>query len=164
MRQVGLCKFGWARIVVVLFGGIGLALGLAGRVAARVPQDKWEVPAAAKRVKNPYPATPAAIAAAKVVYKNNCDGCHGDTGRGDGVEAMMYDPPPDDLTDARVMNAQTDGELYYKITQGRRPMPGFAKPLSDQQRWQLVDLLRTFVPRSRPVAAGKSAAKTHGKH
>jgi mono/diheme cytochrome c family protein len=38
----------------------------------------------------------------------------------------------------------TDGEIFWKITTGRRPMPGFQNQLSDVQRWQLVNLLRTF--------------------
>ena len=38
-------------------------------------------------------------------------------------------PGPADLTDAKRMNKFTDGELYYKITVGKKPMPSFEKRL-----------------------------------
>jgi mono/diheme cytochrome c family protein len=60
----------------------------------------------------------------------------------------MYDPTPSDLTDAAKMSKVTDGEIYYQITQGRKPMPSFRKKLSEQQRWQLVLLVRSFAEHS----------------
>ena len=57
---------------------------------------------------------------------------------------MMYDPAPADLTDAARMSKITDGEIYYQITEGRKPMPSFKKRLTEEQRWQLVLLVRTF--------------------
>ena len=45
------------------------------------------------------------------------------------------------------MNGMPDGEIYWKITEGRKPMPSFKNQLSDEQRWQLVNFLRTLVPK-----------------
>jgi len=42
------------------------------------------------------------------------------------------------------MDRLSDGELYWQISKGRRPMPAFANKLSEQQRWQVVDYIRTF--------------------
>jgi mono/diheme cytochrome c family protein len=56
----------------------------------------------------------------------------------------MQKPSPNDLTDASHMNALTDGDIFYQITEGRRPMPSFKNRLTPDQRWQLVLLLRTF--------------------
>lgn len=39
--------------------------------------------------------------------------------------------------------AQTDGEIYWKITTGRSPMPSWSY-LSDDDRWSLVHFIRTF--------------------
>ena len=44
----------------------------------------------------------------------------------------------------KAVAAQTDGELFWKISEGHRPMPAFKKKLSEQERWQLVDYIRTF--------------------
>jgi hypothetical protein len=40
------------------------------------------------------------------------------------------------------MSPQSDGELFYKISEGRRPMPEFKTKLTEEQRWQLVLLMR----------------------
>jgi len=132
----------------VLAATIGLfLLGTdAARTVASPPQDEdWTAPDAAKKVKNPVPANPASMAAGKVVYANNCARCHGDGGKGDGPDADLYDPGPANFTDASLMRGMSDGELFYKITEGRRPMPSFKKDLNDTQRWQAVDYVRTFV-------------------
>jgi mono/diheme cytochrome c family protein len=44
------------------------------------------------------------------------------------------------------MNSVTDGEIFYQISQGRKPMPGFKKRLTEEQRWQLVLYVRSFAP------------------
>ena len=104
----------------------------------------WVVPLSAKEVKNPLTVSEASITAAKKIYDQRCVNCHGDTGKGDGSEAMMYDPQPADLTDAAKMSKVTDGEIYYQITEGRKPMPAFKNRLTENERWQLVLLVRSF--------------------
>ena len=72
---------------------------------------------------------------------------------------MMYDPPPADLTDAAKMNKVTDGEIFYQITVGRKPMPSFRKRLTEEQRWQLVLLVRSFAAQPAAVPSAPSPAK-----
>lgn len=122
--------------------------------------DAWPVPEEAKKLKNPIAANPASLAAGKALFMNDCAQCHGEQGKGDGSEAMMYDPQPADLTDAHMMSGMTDGEIFWKISEGRKPMPSFKKRFSDEQRWQLVNFVRSFVPKpAAPLAATKSPAK-----
>lgn len=104
----------------------------------------WVIPEEAKSRKNPVPPSEAAVNAAKPLYKENCAQCHGDTGKGDGSEALRYDPKPADFTDAPHMNTVTDGALFYQISQGRKPMPSFKRRMTEDQRWQLVLLIRSF--------------------
>ena len=104
----------------------------------------WVIPAAEKERKNPLTLSEANLAAAKRWYSDRCADCHGDKGKGDGSEAMMYDPAPSDLTDSAKMSKLTDGEIFYQITEGRKPMPAFKKRLTEEQRWQLVLLVRSF--------------------
>jgi mono/diheme cytochrome c family protein len=118
---------------------IFLAIGLAA-----FHKTPWAVPEAEKARKNPLTASNANISAAKQIYTEQCANCHGDTGKGDGSDAMMYDPSPADLTDAAKMSKKTDGEIYYQITEGRKPMPSFRRKLTEDQRWQLVILVRSF--------------------
>ena len=104
----------------------------------------WPVPEAAKQMKNPLQSSQAALASAQATYRDKCVNCHGDTGKGDGPDAASYYPPPNNLTDRPHMNSITDGEIFYRVTNGRKPMPSFKRKLTDEQRWQLVLLIRTF--------------------
>jgi mono/diheme cytochrome c family protein len=129
----------------VLFLFIALLLIAAGSaVYAFFHSGPWIVPEEAKRVVNPLKPSQANLPEARRLYEDKCAECHGETGRGDGNQSKMYNTPPANFTDAAHMNTMTDGELFYKITGGHRPMPGFKKRLSDEQRWQLVVLLRSF--------------------
>lgn len=131
-----------------------LAVSLVAAGWAAHGKHDWPVPEAAKKRKNPVARTDAAIAAARAIYLEQCSQCHGDTGKGDGPEAAMYAVKPPDMTDAKMMDEMTDGEIFYKISEGRQPMPGFKKQLTEEERWQLAHFLRTLVP-----PAGKKPAK-----
>ena len=112
----------------------------------------WVVPDAAKQARNPLAPSASALAAGRSVYLDKCAECHGDSGKGDGPQAKMYSPLPSDLTDAARLSKETDGELFYKITHGHKPMPAFRKRLSDEQRWQLVLAIRAFSRTGTPSA------------
>ena len=105
----------------------------------------WILPEEAKLVKNPLRIdTSAAAKQILPVYLDKCAECHGETGKGNGPQAKMYDPRPRMLTDTPHLGTVTDGELYYVITEGHKPMPSYKKKLTDEQRWQLVMLVRSF--------------------
>lgn len=124
--------------VVVLLAAAGSA------VYAFLHPGPWIVPEEAKRVVNPLKASQADLPGARRLYEDKCVECHGDSGKGDGSQAKMYDPKPSDLTDAAHMNSVSDGELFYKVSEGHRPMPAFKKRYSDEQRWQLVLFIRSL--------------------
>ena len=121
---------------------IGLIFMSIGFAAFQKPS--WDAPPDIKQKKNPVTPSDAVLKESKALYAEKCSNCHGDTGKGDGSDAMMYDPGPADLTDAKRMAKLTDGEIYYKITVGKKPMPSFEKRLSEEQRWGLVLLVRSF--------------------
>jgi mono/diheme cytochrome c family protein len=111
----------------------------------------WPVPEEARQLKNPLQPTPPALKSAREAYADKCAHCHGDTGKGDGRDAKRYDPAPSDLTDTKKMTGVTDGELFYKISEGKKPMPVFKNKLTDDQRWQLVLLIRSFAEPTAPA-------------
>ena len=104
----------------------------------------WIVPEEAKRVQNPLKPSEADLPGARRLYLDKCAECHGDSGKGDGSQARMYDPMPTNFTEAAHMGTLTDGELFYKISEGHRPMPAFKKRFTEEQRWQLVLFLRSL--------------------
>lgn len=108
-------------------------------------QDKpWDVPAEAAKLKNPYPADKENLAVGKQLYTKHCKSCHGKEGLGDGPKADELDTFPGDLTES-TFHAQTDGAMYYKLTEGRDEMPEFTKKIpSDEDRWLIVHYMRTL--------------------
>ncbi len=127
-------------------------------VISRGPHGKnhWPVPEAEKKRPNPVPGTPEAIESVRPIFVDKCVQCHGDTGKGDGPMAPMQDVEPANFQDAKMMNAMTDGEIFYKISEGREPMPSYKVQLSETDRWKLVHLIRTF---SRPAPKPQPQAK-----
>lgn len=113
-----------------------------GRVVAQDDYKPWVAPDDAKKVKNPVPATPENLEAAAEIYKDNCVLCHGDKGKGDGIAGRTTKIPPANFTDSKLMAAETDGSLFWKMSEGRGPMPTWKETLSEKERWQLVDYLR----------------------
>ena len=141
-----------ARLLLGMLAFVVIALALGVTVMNTV--RNWSENAAVRKLKNPVPATPEAVAAGKADYAEHCRNCHGEKGDGKGEKAAELSVAPGDFTDARKLNGRTDGELYWQITRGRLPMPAFDDKLTDQQRWQLVDYIRTF-------AAKSTSAGTH---
>jgi mono/diheme cytochrome c family protein len=137
-------------LVLLLFFAAAIALTLYAVM-------RWNAKAKARNLKNPIPATAQAIAAGGQIYQQHCQKCHGPNGDGKGEKAPELSTAPGDFTDAKKMSGLTDGELFWEITEGRRPMPAFADKLSEQQRWLVVDFIRTFAnePASRPAAQAK---------
>jgi mono/diheme cytochrome c family protein len=108
----------------------------------------WSATTAARKLKNPVPPTADVLAAGKENYAEHCRSCHGEKGDGRGEKAAELSVAPGDFTNARTIGRRTDGELFWQITRGRLPMPAFEDKLTDQQRWQLVDYIRTFADKS----------------
>ena len=103
----------------------------------------WVAPASAISMKNPVKADALSIKDGKELYIKNCKSCHGDAGKGDGTKAKNLDISCGDFS-LPEMSKITDGELYWKITEGRKPMPTFAKKLTDTERWSVVNYIRTL--------------------
>lgn len=112
---------------------------------APVFQDKpWVVPDASKKMKNPVKNDAENITLGKNLYAKHCRSCHGKTGEGDGNKAAELKTHPGDFTSAE-FQAQTDGAIFYKTTEGRDDMPEFKKKIaSDEDRWILVHYMRTL--------------------
>jgi Cytochrome C oxidase, cbb3-type, subunit III len=114
-------------------------------VYSLIQQNKpWIVPEEYKALKNPLLPSEPNLNSAKQIYSEECAQCHGEHGKGDGPEARTHAPLPADLTDSKRMATVTDGEIFYQISEGRRPMPSFKNRLTQDQRWQLVLLVRSF--------------------
>jgi mono/diheme cytochrome c family protein len=119
-----------------LFAALGTAA--LGQNLLYWPDPTWRAPETAVAQPNPLATRPSAMAGGKKLFSRNCVECHGKDGTG---------VPKKHTADLQlpVVQQQTDGALYWKITNGNtgRGMPSFSK-LPEPERWQLVLYLRTF--------------------
>lgn len=105
--------------------------------------EEWKAPARAAKKKNPFPADEKSLTAGKKVYVEECLSCHGEKGKGDGPGAKDLKKHPLNFT-TEAFHAQTDGALFWKITEGRKPMPAYAKAVTEEDRWHVINYLRTL--------------------
>jgi len=104
----------------------------------------WPVPDNFKKMKNPVVADATTIADGKALWNTHCKSCHGAKGMGDGSKAAQLKTEPGDFSKTDVQS-QTDGDFFYKLSEGRDDMPGFKKKLQDaDERWSLVNYMRTL--------------------
>ena len=110
-------------------------------------QDIWEVPQEAKTMVNPNQPSKKSLKNAEAMYKMRCVICHGEVGKGDGIGATALNPKPADHT-SEELQSQTDGELFWKISNGRGAMIGWGNGdnpmISTSDRWDLVNYIRTL--------------------
>jgi mono/diheme cytochrome c family protein len=93
---------------------------------------------------NPVPRTVDSIAAGAKLYQANCAACHGVDGRGGGPLSGTTAVRPPSLVSGH-LNAHTDGDIFYWITNGLSGgMPAWVSTLSEQERWDLVNYLRSI--------------------
>jgi mono/diheme cytochrome c family protein len=129
-------------VLVVLAVVAGIGAGSRALVAAANAP-----PPAAAAQPNPVDATEGSVARGENLYLANCASCHGVGGLGDGPAAAGMLPPPGALPDR--VGETTDGALAYRIAvgSGGTRMPAFAATLSENDRWDLVNYLRSRWPR-----------------
>jgi mono/diheme cytochrome c family protein len=105
--------------------------------------QQWQAPAEAASEANPVKDQPDAVAIGRVYFLQRCSDCHGREGKGNGWLSRQLAKPPTNLA-SRVVQANTDGELFWKITNGKPPMPASRARFTDEQRWYIVTFLRTL--------------------
>lgn len=129
----------------LMSGMLIVAITMAATVGAfsdDKPKGKpWNPPSEApKNIKNPK-ANDAKDG--KVLYEKNCKSCHGISGKGDGPKSANLEISAGDFT-SKEFKAQTDGTIFWKITEGRKPMPSFKEKLNDNDRWLITSYTRSL--------------------
>ena len=125
-----------ARVALAATGVAGLAIAAWGLSVAAYP-DTYLRP--------PVPYLSLSIDQGRSAFEVHCTSCHGAGGLGDGPLARTLRKPPANLSEPHTA-LHTPGDMFWWFTHGmpEGPMPGFAEVLDEEQRWDLVNFLRTF--------------------
>jgi mono/diheme cytochrome c family protein/peroxiredoxin len=123
--------------------GAGIAAALVGSGLAFPAISVQAFPDTYLATDIPYAAT--SIAAGLNHFEQNCTGCHGVSGHGDGPAASSLPVKPADLS-APHTALHTGGDLYWWVTHGiaASGMPAFADVLTNDDRWDIINFLGAF--------------------
>lgn len=133
MKKVLLVVLVFTALVLTACGGGGGA----DAVATLAP-----VPSEFAGQTNPLGAD--APAAGAIVFKTNCEACHGPLGDGDGPAGAALDPAPKNLGELQAKAG--DDYLFWRIAAGKEgtSMVAWKGVLTDEQIWQAVAFIRTL--------------------
>ncbi len=131
-------------LMVSVFALLTFAYWGGGAARADSMSGKWLSPAPSAVKKNPNAPTQDSIAAGQKIYSKTCALCHGKSGDADGPAVIELNIHPARLSDPQLLETESDGSLFWKITTGKKPMPAYGKRLSETDRWNLVNYVRTL--------------------
>ena len=104
----------------------------------------WNVPDKNAKMTNPVKNDATTLNNGKALYAKHCQSCHGKKGIGDGPKSAELKTEPGDFTSS-AFQSQSDGSIFYKISEGRDDMPSFKKKIPDQEDiWSVVIYVRTL--------------------
>ncbi|MFN8471651.1 MAG: CopD family protein [Anaerolineae bacterium] len=141
-------RLGWRTFEGVAFAGVGGVLtALAVFLFVQAGSSPTLASLDSAPLVNPIPPTDASVARGREVYERDCLVCHGARGRGDGPMSVSLNPRPADFR-VHMAAGHTDAQLFDWITNGVQGtgMPPFSQGLSVDERWDVINYIRTFAP------------------
>lgn len=110
---------------------------LSSSLMAQAPEPPWEAPSNADRLVNPIKDNVLALHLGKRIYTTECQVCHGKYGNGETDIAESLEQKPKNFTKEDFLK-QSDGAIYWKLSEGRGLMQPFKTMLSEEEIWSLV--------------------------
>lgn len=107
------------------------------------PNSTWKAPEDSKKIKNPIASSTASIEKGKKIFSQYCVTCHGNEGRGNGPSARNLKVKPASFIDSS-FTKQTDGEIFWKINEGRKEMASYKYSITNENKWHIINYLRTI--------------------
>ncbi len=98
------------------------------------------------KVINPVQPSKASIGRGKARFEKSCATCHGLRGNGYGPAAQSVTTPPRPLTEQGHDEKGVDriSHMFWRITNGRSDMPAYGLILSEEERWDVINYIKTM--------------------
>lgn len=106
----------------------------------KIIAQEWVVPDEAKTKVSSFIFTKETVEKGQGLYTKNCQSCHGVPGQNNPAKII---PNPGDPAGVKYQS-QNDGEMFWRITTGKTPMPQFKNILSEEERWDVISFVRSF--------------------
>jgi mono/diheme cytochrome c family protein len=95
-------------------------------------------------ITSPVEATEDSIGKGKELFDNYCTTCHGLDGGGHGPAAHGITTFPRQLWAWNNADSSADGYLFWFITNGRNEMPPWGVILTENERWDVINYIKTL--------------------
>lgn len=103
-------------------------------------KSDWDVPVDKAERLRPTKFSDENVKVGEALYNANCVSCHGNPSKKNFIPLV---PEPGDAADSK-FSVNLDGELLYKLQEGRGAMPSFKATLSTTDLWNVIAYIRTF--------------------
>lgn len=121
-----------------------------------VPNDSNGLINLSAQVKNPLgPLTGKDLEEAGRLFNINCAVCHGAKGEANGPLAAKVGGVKNIIT---ASPGYSDGRLFFVMEYGQNNMGSYASQLSREQRWRIVQYIRTLEPKTAAATTAPAAA------
>lgn len=104
---------------------------------------RWPVPKEATQKQNPISLNQVSVSNGKEIYTQNCAYCHGDNARGLSSDVTGF--PNDTPNLIQALKNHTDGDLHWKIQNGKDAMPSFQEDLSENDIWDVINYIKSLI-------------------
>ena len=129
------------RLFVIILSSFCVFTILSSSKYLTLAQESWRAPAWADSLKSPYIVEPLTLPQGEELFIHYCQSCHGDNGAGRGATDKLLGLKASIDYEKR-MNQQTDGALFWKLSEGKENWHSYKEMLTEEQRWQLIAYLR----------------------
>ncbi len=100
----------------------------------------WDVPEASAKKISPVFFNGQTVHKGEALFKKNCMQCHGEPTKANFVQLT---PSPGDPAGEQFQK-ESDGVLFFKLSNGRGAMPAFKNIFDENERWSLISYIRSF--------------------
>ncbi len=123
-----------------------------------MPEEFKDTPdSAGKYLQNPLEYNEKNIALGKRKFLTYCSPCHGNYAKGDSRLKDNFPLPP--TLHSKKVREWTDGRIYHVVTFGQGVMPSYAKQITREERWAIIQYIRTLQRALNPVEEDFNGAK-----
>ncbi|MEP1093786.1 MAG: c-type cytochrome [Cyclobacteriaceae bacterium] len=106
-------------------------------------QTPWVAPAEADTLTNPLTYKEVALKRGKELYTAECVVCHGTYGNAETNIAETLEQKPKNFTKEDFLT-QSDGSIFWKLSEGRGLMQPFKTMLTDEEIWCVVSYIKVL--------------------
>ena len=138
------------RVALSLAAVLAFAVACRSQTAGEQFAAPPDLSMAAEDWKMPVPDEPYNVREGRALFRHYCATCHGQEGRGDGLNAYNLDPRPRDLSEASFQKQRADEDLVAVIRAGggvsglSTGMPPWGRTLDERKIRNLVAYLRVL--------------------